>query len=156
MSKFVIVVAVIGAVLSGCATTPQTLDPATLATLTRQVADTERGFAKTMADRNFTAFQAFLADESIFFTGQTPLRGKKVVADNWKRFYEGAAAPFSWEPELVQVLDSGTLALSTGPVRDPAGKHFANFQSIWRQEARGVWRIVFDRGERVCDCAPKP
>jgi hypothetical protein len=53
------------------------------------------------------------------------------------------------------VLDSGTLALSSGPVRDASGKHFANFQSIWRQESPGVWRVVFDRGERVCDCAPK-
>ena len=48
---------------------------------------------------------------------------------------------------------SGALAISSGPVRDSVGKHFATFQSIWRQEAPGVWRIVFDRGERVCDCA---
>lgn len=27
-----------------------------------------------------------------------------------------AEAPFSWEPAQVEVLDSGTLALSSGPV----------------------------------------
>ena len=133
----------------------QTSTLAGLAELTRQVADTERGFAKSMADRDFAAFQRFLADETIFFDGRTPLRGRQAVADHWKRFYEKREAPFSWEPETVQVLDSGTLAISLGPVRDPSGKHFANFQSIWRLEAPGVWRIVFDRGERVCDCPPK-
>ena len=41
----------------------------------------------------------------------------------------------------------GTLALSTGPVRNPAGQPIARFNSIWRQEAPGVWRIVFDKGQ---------
>ena len=148
-------IAALSIAMAGCTVMPQGAPPSSpdLATLTRQVADTERGFAKSMADRNFAAFQGLLADEAIFFTGPTPIRGKQAVADAWKGFYEKPDAPFSWEPEIVQVLDSGALAISSGPVRDSAGKHFANFQSIWRQEAPGVWRIVFDRGERVCDCA---
>lgn len=50
------------------------------------------------------------------------------------------------------MLDSGTLALSSGPVYDPAGRNFATFTSIWRLEAPGVWRIVFDKGNENCDC----
>lgn len=124
----------------------------TNADLQAQVRDTERAFAKTMADRNHAAFVAFLAEETIFF-GQrpAPLRGKKEVADAWKRFYEGPA-PFSWEPERVEVLDSGTLALSTGPVRDPEGKRVGTFNSVWRREAGGAWKIVFDNGCPPCDC----
>jgi ketosteroid isomerase-like protein len=152
--RFTLVAAVAAlALMAGC--TSMAPKP-NLAELQKQVADTERGFAKTMADRNFAAFQSYLADEAIFFTRTSALRGKQAVADFWKRFYEQPSAPFSWEPQQVEVLDSGTLALSYGPVRDPGGKHFANFQSIWRLESPGVWRVVFDRGERVCDCAPKP
>ncbi len=136
--------------LAGCAAAPPR---ASLAEMERQVADTERAFAKTMADRDFAAFQRFVADEAIFFSGKTPLRGKATVAASWKRFYEKPDAPFSWRPEQVEVLESGTLALSTGPVFDPSGKHFADFQSVWRQESPGVWRIVLDRGTTVCDCA---
>ena len=77
------------------------------------------------------------------------------MATWWKRFYEGPAAPFSWEPEQVEVLASGTLALSTGPVHDPSGKLIGRFSSIWRLEAPGRWRIIFDKGNDVCDC-PKP
>ena len=85
----------------------------------------------------------------MFFSGPTPLRGKAAVAAFWKRFYDKPAAPFAWQPERVQVLDSGTLALSTGPVFDAAGKRVASFTSVWRLEAPGVWRIVFDKG---CNC----
>jgi ketosteroid isomerase-like protein len=116
------------------------------------IADTERAFAKTMADRDFAAFKSFLADDAIFFSGPAPLRGKERVAAAWPRFYEKPEAPFSWQPEQVQVLESGELALSTGPVRDPKGKLFATFTSIWRREAPGQ-RIIFDKGNDVCDCA---
>jgi ketosteroid isomerase-like protein len=120
--------------------------------LQKQVADTERAFAATMARRDHAAFASFLADETIFFGGKI-LRGKAQVADAWKRFYEAPTAPFSWQPETVEVLASGTLALSSGPVFDPAGKKIAYFNSIWRLEAPGVWRIVFDKGQDICDCA---
>jgi ketosteroid isomerase-like protein len=116
------------------------------AALEAQVADTERAFALTMARRDHAAFTSFLSEEAVFFSGDTPLRGKAAVAAAWKRLFEKPAAPFSWRPGVVQALDSGTLALSTGPVFDPAGKCIGSFLSVWRQEAPGVWRIVFDKG----------
>ena len=134
----------------GCASsTPKPAPDA----LRQEVFETERAFAKTMADRDHAAFAGFLAKEAVFFTGEKPLRGAEAVAAWWKRYYEGPDAPFSWEPEKVEVLDSGTLALSTGPVRDPAGNVVATFTSIWRREA-GRWRIVFDKGGPVCPKGP--
>jgi len=114
--------------------------------LQAEVRAAERAFAKTMADRDHEAFTTFLADEAIFFGGPAPLRGKEAVAAGWKRFYDGPQAPFSWDPEVVEVLDSGTLALSSGPVKDPAGTVIGVFNSIWRREADGRWRVVFDKG----------
>ncbi len=137
------------ALLNACAAP----SPRDAARAEREVADTERAFAKTMADRDYAAFKSFLSDDAIFFSGSTALRGKQRVADAWQRFFEKTDAPFSWQPDQVQVLESGELALSTGPVRDAQGKLFATFTSIWRQEAPGQWRIVFDKGAEVCDCA---
>ena len=147
------VVTLICASLLGACAAPSPRGTADLARAEREVADTERAFAKSMADRDFAAFQSFLSSDAVFFSGPKALRGKQQVADAWRRFYEKPEAPFSWQPEQVQVLDSGDLALSTGPVRDPAGKLFATFTSIWRREAPGQWRIVFDKGAEVCDCA---
>ena len=122
-----------------------------IAQLRQQVEDTERAFAQTMADRDHDAFTSFLSDEAVFFAGETPLRGAQQVADAWEPYFQEAEAPFSWEPETVVVLDSGTLALSSGPVRDPAGTTVATFNSIWRLEPDGKWQIIFDKGSRACD-----
>ncbi|WP_232227602.1 YybH family protein [Aerolutibacter daejeonensis] len=121
-----------------------------LAVAQAEVMAAERAFAKTMADRDHAAFAGFLAEETVFFSGEQATRGRAAVAESWARLYEGPDAPFSWEPDQVQVLDSGTLALSTGPVRDPSGKVIARFNSIWRREAPGVWKVVFDKGSPVC------
>jgi ketosteroid isomerase-like protein len=134
--------------LVACAAAPTTPE-----LLKQEVADAERGFARTMAQRDFAAFPAFLADETVFFNGNQALRGKQAVVEGWKPFYEGAQAPFSWEPKVVEVLDSGTLALSSGPVYDPSGKQVSVFTSIWRREASGAWRVVFDKG---CGYCPPP
>ncbi len=124
----------------------------TNAELQEQVRQTEAAFAKTMADRDHAAFASFLADETVFL-GRGVLRGKAAVAAAWKRFYEGPQAPFAWAPERVEVLDSGTLAYSTGPVFEPGGKRSGTFNSTWRREKDGRWRIVFDSGCPPCDCA---
>jgi ketosteroid isomerase-like protein len=118
-----------------------------------QVEESERAFAKTMADRDFDAFVSFLSDEAVFFSGANALTGKQQVAVAWKGLYEAPDAPFSWEPEQVTVLESGTLALSTGPVLNPEGKPIATFTSIWRLEPSGEWRIIFDKGCEVCNCS---
>jgi ketosteroid isomerase-like protein len=116
-----------------------------------EVAAVERAFAKTMADRDHAAFMSFLSEEAVFMPDGAALRGKAAVAAAWKRFYDALAAPFSWEPDRVEVLDSGTLALSSGPVRDPQGNRAGTFNSVWRREAGG-WKIVFDKGCPRCDC----
>jgi heat shock protein HslJ/ketosteroid isomerase-like protein len=107
----------------------------------------ERAFARSMAERDSAAFARHLDDEAVFFAGAgAALRGKAAVVAGWSRFFEGPQAPFSWEPDQVEVLAGGTLALSTGPVRDPQGQVIARFNSIWRRAADGRWLVVFDKG----------
>src|SRR4051812_48503679 len=118
MRKYFVAMLAAATLTAGCATVAPKPD---LAELQKQATAAERGFAKSMADRNFAAFESYLADEAVFFTRTSALRGKQAVSDFWKKFYEKPAAPFSWEPQQVEVLDSGTLAISFGPVRDPAG-----------------------------------
>lgn len=135
--------------LTACTSLQPTGSPA-LPVLQQQVIAAERAFAQTMADRDLAAFASFLADDAIFLSGGVTLRGKAAVLNGWQPYYQSAQAPFSWQPETVEVQASGVLALSTGPVRDPNGVVVAQFSSIWRQEAPGVWRIVFDKGNPVC------
>ena len=129
---------------AGCATAPV----ASTEQLQAQVRATEIAFAKTMADRDLAAFSSFLSEETVFFSPKA-MHGRKAVTEAWTRFYRGAKAPFSWAPDEVEVLASGKLAITTGPVHDPEGKLIGRFMSIWRMEAPGQWKVIFDKG---CNC----
>ena len=111
-----------------------------------EVRGRETAFAKTMADRNLAAFTSFLSPEAVFVGATQTSRGRQEIALAWKRYFDGPQAPFSWRPETVEVLESGTLALTSGPVFDPQGQQIGTFNSTWRRDADGVWRIVFDKG----------
>ena len=136
-------IAVCGAVSSG--------EGADLAALEAEVRTAEQAFAKTMADRDHAAFVSHLAEDAVF-VGREPLRGREAVAAGWKPYYEGPEAPFSWAPELVVVSAGGKLALSSGPVHDPSGKRVGTFNSTWRRDPDGRWRVVFDKGCPPCAC----
>ncbi len=131
---------------NACAETPDALAD--------QVRATETAFARSLADRDFAAFAAHVSEEVVVFGNKAPHEGKAAILEVWKQFFDGPNAPFSWKPEVVIVLASETLAHSSGPVLDPEGKIVAQFNSVWRREPDGKWRIVFDKGCDVCNCAP--
>ena len=148
LNRITLTLAIVGIVALNGSPRAQT-DTAALA---NQVREAERAFAKTMADRNHAAFVSFLSDEAVFFGPQGAQRGKAVVAAAWKPFFDRPDAPFSWDPDTVEVLESGTLGISSGPVKDPQGKRVGTFNSIWRKDAGGTWKIVFDKGCPPCGC----
>ena len=125
-----------------------------LTSLAQQVRDAETAFAKSMAQRDLGAFTKLLAPDAVFF-GEGVLRGKDEVVAGWKGFFDGATAPFSWSSASVEVLASGTLAHSSGPVLDKNGNQVGTFNSIWRRDADGSWKVVFDKGCDACRCATK-
>ncbi|MDP9109056.1 MAG: nuclear transport factor 2 family protein, partial [Pseudomonadota bacterium] len=90
--------------------------------------------------------------EAVFFSGDKPLRGRDAILQKWKQYFESASPPFSWQPDTVEVLASGSLALTSGPVLDSAGTLIGRFNSVWREGSDKVWRVVFDKGSEVCSC----
>jgi ketosteroid isomerase-like protein len=113
---------------------------------TADVEAREIAFAATMENRDFDAFLTFISPEAVFFNGNEALRGREAIASAWASFFEGRIAPFSWHPDVVEVLASGRLALTSGPVRDLTGAVVGRFNSVWRREPDGVWMVVFDKG----------
>lgn len=112
----------------------------------------ENAFAKSMADRDHDAFASFISPEAVFFGDKSVHRGRDAIAAAWAPFFEGKSAPFSWVPQSAAVLESGRLGVTSGPVFDPAGERIGTFNSVWRMDGDGAWRVVFDRGCPPCDC----
>ena len=117
MKPCLLLIALMTASLSGAA--PQASRTARLAD---EVRAAEASFARTMAARDHAAFAAHLASEAVFFGANDVLRGRTAVAAGWKRFFDGPTPPFSWEPAQVEVLDSGSLAMSSGPLLERAAE----------------------------------
>ena len=134
------------AALATASLSPALVGQAPAGTLKKQVYAAESSFAASMARRDFDAFASHVSPEAIFFGDTTVMRGKEAVLNGWRRFFQKPAAPFSWKPDVIEVLQSGNLAISNGPVFDPAGKKVGNFSSIWRRESDGSWKIIFDKG----------
>jgi ketosteroid isomerase-like protein len=153
----VLLLAACGAASSGPAATPAVSAAASVRpdpALREQVLAAERAFADSMARRDFTAFGQFVDAEAVFFGNTQVLRGRQAVLDGWQRYFTDKQAPFSWEPDTAEVLESGTLALTAGPVRDETGKLIARFNSIWRRNAGGQWQVIFDKGSPLEPASP--
>lgn len=140
----------LASLLSAACSTTVPLQPQ--AELQAQVRAAETAFAQSMADRNFAAFGSFVADDAVFINGGQPLRGKAAILAFWQRFFNSPVAPFSWRPELAEVVTSGGLAYTEGPVSLPDGTISAKFYTTWRRTAAGQWQVVFDNGYKVCNC----
>jgi ketosteroid isomerase-like protein len=141
MTRMILSVAVAVASLS-----PALLAQTPSAALRKQVFAAESSFAASMAQRDFDAFASHVSPEAIFFGDTAVMRGKETVLNGWRRLFQKPGAPFSWKPDVIEVLQSGNLAISNGPVFDPGGKKVGNFSSIWRREPDGSWKIIFDKG----------
>ena len=140
--------------LAGCAQLPP--DPLAAA---EQVRASETSFAAAMAARDFTAFASWVADDAVFINAGQPLRGKAAVLAHWERFFKSPRAPFAWKPEIVEVLATGQLAYSEGPVSLADGRVVGRYFSTWRRDADGRWKVALDNGYDLCDCnkpSPKP
>jgi ketosteroid isomerase-like protein len=106
-----------------------------------QVEAAERAFAADgLAWGVKRSFLKHMADDAIIFTPH-PI--------NARAFYEARAAEagpkLEWWPAWVVAARSGDLALSTGPSFFD-GKPGGWFSSIWRKDADGTWRWIYDGG----------
>jgi ketosteroid isomerase-like protein len=124
--------------------------------LEAEVRAAETAFAKTMTDRDITAFATFVAEDAVFFGRARVTRGRTQVVESWEDLFAQPKAPFSWKSETAYVLDSGDLAHSSGPVYSAEGKQFGTFNSVWRREKDGTWKVVFDKGCDMCEPKSEP
>jgi ketosteroid isomerase-like protein len=137
---------VLAALLLGIFTTPAVAD------LADDVRCREISFSQSTEQRDIEAFRSFI-DADARFVGNSVQRGVEAVAEAWTVFFTADGPSIKWRPQIIEVLDNGTLALSRGPYRviakDADGKPVENwgtFNSVWRLNDDGQWRVVFDAG----------
>ncbi len=143
-------------VLGLLATTAAARTAAERGATTEAVRQAELAFAGAVAANDPEKFAAML-DADAVFVGATVTRGKSAIVVGWTIFFGPDRPEFVWKPEIVELSGDGTLGMTRGPWtmkgRGPDGKPFERsgvFNSIWRKQPDGSWKIVFDMGCPGC------
>lgn len=116
--------------------------------------NTEYEFAAAAAAHGQrTAFLEYLAADAVTFA-PAPVNGREVTASRPDR-----TGLLQWYPEFATVASSGDLGLSTGPwtiQSEGQPDTHGHFVTLWRKQADGTWRAVFDSGITHAAQAPPP
>jgi ketosteroid isomerase-like protein len=105
-----------------------------------------------------------LDPDAVFVGAAGATVGRARILEEWGVFFEAGGPEMRWHPELVELSGDGELALTRGPWTmkgtRPDGTPFeraGTFNSVWRRQADGGWRVVFDAGCDPCPaCPPAP
>jgi len=124
-----------------------------------EVRQTELAFAASVMDNRADRFATFLDLDTVFVGGGGVTRGSAAVIEAWSGFFAEGRPYFEWHPEIVELSGDGTLGLSRGPwvlrgknAQGVEVERQGTYNSIWRRQPDGGWKIIFDAG---CDPCPK-
>ena len=113
----------------------------------------EIGFSKSVENRDIESFKSFV-DADARFISDRPRRGVEEIAEGWSVFMPEDGPRIRWRPIYVEVLKDGKLALSRGVYEYIAtaedgteSRTYGSFNSTWRLNDDGIWRVVFDAGD---------
>lgn len=129
--------------------------------LIAEVRCVEIAFAESVADSDVDAFRDLLHADARF-VGSRVARGRDDIVSAWAAFFGQDRPLLTWRPDIVEVLETGTLALSRGPYRlqvtDADGnvsEEWGTYNSVWQKQADGAWQIIFDAGSPAAE-PPSP
>jgi len=106
----------------------------------------EKAYAKVAVEKGFRdASISVFADDAVIFA-PSAVNGKKF----WRDAKENPV--ITWRPVFASISRSGELGYTTGPseyrrsreAQNPDG--FGHFVTIWRKDAKGIWRVAIDVG----------
>src|SRR5580765_295443 len=114
----------------------------------------ELSFAGSVRRHDGAAFAEHVDPDAVFsVNGSAPQRGRSAIAGSWAGIVSGKRGRLDWYPDRVIAANSGDIAWSSGPAlfELPDGHGgwtpmLSRFSSVWRRNADGEWRVVFDSG----------
>lgn len=133
----------------------------TMSEVIDQVRCREVAFSQSVESRDAERFASFI-DADARFIGAGVSRGVDEVVTAWSPFFEDAGPSIKWRPQYIEVLEDGNLALSRGPYRmltqgedGQVREHWGTFNSVWRRQPDGDWKVVFDAGNAASSPPPE-
>lgn len=123
-----------------------------------EVRRAELAFAASVTGDRPDRFAAMIDEGAVFVSGGEVARGREAITEAWKGFFGAGRPSMSWAPEIVELSADGELGFTRGPwtlagtgADGTPFERSGTFNSVWRRQPDGGWKIVFDAG-----CAPCP
>ena len=126
-------------------------DQITMEKYKREIRDTELAFAKLAKEQGLkVAFTTYAADDAVINRGDNLIKGIKAIEEYYanQKFLN---ISLEWEPEFIEVAESGDLGYTYGPyifkATDSNGKEISSegiFHTVWKRQANGQWRFIWD------------
>ena len=126
-------------------------DQITMEKYKREIRDTELAFAKLAKEQGLkVAFTTYAADDAVINRGDNLIKGIKAIEEYYanQKFLN---VSLEWEPEFIEVAESGDLGYTYGPyifkATDSNGKEISSegiFHTVWKRQANGQWRFIWD------------
>jgi len=118
------------------------------------IVKTDQDFNDAVGDRDLTRFLSYVAENAIFNGGRPDeVRGRDAVGAAWAQYFAPGGPTLTWSPTRVGVLAGGELGYTVGSwqrlVRAQDGtitETHGNYLTVWRKDAAGRWRAVYDTG----------
>ena len=117
----------------------------------QEVADAERTFCEMAQKEGITkAFEFYAADDGVIRRRKKIVKGKEAIRE-WYQKDVQLYDTLRWEPTFIDVSKSGDLAYTYGNFTftylDTLGNQKKNtgiFHTVWKRQADGNWRFVWD------------
>lgn len=112
----------------------------------------ERAFAADAAVHGWAAsFRTTAAPEALMLS-PGPVNAQEQLA----QIQGNGSTNLDWRPAYAGIARSGDFGFTTGPFqsRARAGQIIGHYFTVWRQQADGNWKWIFDGGTDVADPGP--
>ena len=126
-------------------------DQITMEKYKQEIRDTELAFANLAKEQGLkVAFTTYAADDAVINRGDNLIKGIKAIEEYYanQKFLN---VSLEWEPEFIEVAESGDLGYTYGPyifkATDSNGKEISSegiFHTVWKRQANSEWRYVWD------------
>ena len=126
-------------------------DQITMEKYKREIRDTELAFAKLAKEQGLkVAFTTYADDNAVINRGDNLIKGIKAIEEYYanQKFLN---VSLEWEPEFIEVVESGDLGYTYGPyifkATDSNGKEISSegiFHTVWKRQANGKWHYIWD------------
>jgi ketosteroid isomerase-like protein len=115
---------------------------------------TDRAFDAATAARGEDGFAWFIADDmTTIRENEDVVHGKPGFVEGWKKIFSTPGMSVRWQPEMARISDDGTMGYTVGAYQvlrkqDGAESQVGSgkYVTIWRRQADGAWKAVFDSG----------